>query len=132
MSFHNILVWVPTPLLALAAVLDALDLGVAGGDGGRRGRLLVGATVGVLLLTAFTGLGARRRLPAPVPGTPMAPWDVHANSAVVLLVPLLVLGVLRIRAVGSRWKNASGRLVLLDLALLALASAIVVTGLRIP
>lgn len=132
MSFHTILVWIPTPLLALAAVLDGLELGRSDGDGGRRGRLLVGSAVGVLLVTAFTGMGARRRLPAPVPGTPMAPWDVHANSAVVILVPLLVLGVIRIRAVGSRWKRATGRLVLLDLLLLALSSAIVVTGLRIP
>ena len=132
MSFHDFLVWIPAPLAAFAALADALDLGDSGGAPGRRGRLLVGATVAVLLVTAFTGLGARRRLPASVPGSPMAPWDVHANLAVVLLVPALVLGFFRIRAVGAAWRDKPGRLVLLDLGLLLLVSVIVATGLRIP
>lgn len=119
------------PLVALAAVLDALDLSAPEGGSPRRGRLLVGATVGILLVTAFTGLGARRRLPASVPGSPMAAWDVHANLAVVLLVPVLVLALIRIRAVGPRWRQRPGRLILLDLGLLLLVSLIVSTGLRI-
>lgn len=132
MSSHDLLVWIPAPLLALAAVVDALDLSAPGGSSGRRGRLLVGATMALLLVTAFTGLGARRRLPASVPGSPMAPWDLHANLSVVLLVPVLVLAFFRIRAVGRGWRKRPGRLLLLDLGLLLLVSLIVSTGLRIP
>ncbi|MDX1567890.1 MAG: hypothetical protein R3223_08825, partial [Longimicrobiales bacterium] len=83
MTFHDILVWLPTPLLLLALLLDVLDMS-GSGKGGRSpwGRRLVAAALVVVALAAFTGLSARRTLPASVPGSPMPPWDVHVNFAV--------------------------------------------------
>lgn len=132
-TLHTLLVWFPAPMLVLALLLDVLDMSASAEGGvGRRGRRLVAGAVGIVVLASFTGLGARRTLPAAVPGSPMPPWDVHVNWAVVLLIPVLAVGFVRIRAVGGPWRRAPGRLLLLDLALLVLVSAITATGLRIP
>ncbi|MFW6199958.1 MAG: hypothetical protein ACOC8K_05245 [Gemmatimonadota bacterium] len=133
MTPHGVLVWLPAPLLLLALLFDVLALSGRGEAGvGPWGRRLVAAALGVLALAAFTGFGARRTLPASVPGSPMPPWDVHVNFAVILVIVILGVGVVRIRAVGGRWKESPHRVVLLDLVLLLLVSAVMVTGLRIP
>lgn len=129
-SPHVYIVMLPAPLLVLAVILELVALrGSAGLRSWARG--LVTAALGLVLLAGFTGLGARRRLVSVLPGDG-TPWDGHALWAVVLAVPLLALGIVRLRRPAPRTRKEGWFLVLLDVAMALLASTIMYTGLHPP
>lgn len=136
MTLHSVLVHLPLPLMAAAALLDAWSLGgraereAGQGEAWKHSRLAVGLALLAAGAAGFTGLSARRTLPAAVPGASM-PWDIHVTWAVVLLIVVAGLGAVRLGVVGPQWTRIPRRALLLDLVLLALLATILVTGLRI-
>lgn len=129
-SPHVYVVMLPAPILALALAFDLA--GLRGWDKLRSWAWgFVTGGLGLVLLAGFTGLGARRRLVSVLPGRG-TPWDGHILWAVVLAVPLLALGVLRLRRPSPRTRRERWIVVLLDLVLTLLASTIMYTGLHPP
>ncbi len=93
---HGTLAILHVLLLGAAAIAEAL--GTPGGRPAARrwARGLLAAGVVAALLTAFTGLDARKSLPGE--GNPaMAGVDHHVLWAIVLLVPVVGATVLRLR-----------------------------------
>lgn len=131
MTSHSLLAFVPAPLLAAVLVLDLMRERHRDARFGEWVRPLVAVGLGAAVLTAFTGLGARRRIASALPGGG-TPWDGHVIWAVVLLVVLLAVGIARLR---TRWSGEGRRgwsVLLLDAVLLAVVLTITLTGVRTP
>lgn len=131
MNPHALLAFLPAPLLAGALVLDLLRLRRPERPAAPWARALVGGGLAVAVLTAFTGLGARRRLASALPGD-ATPWDGHVIWAVVLLALLLAAGFVRLRTPWSGGERGSRLVLLLDAVLAGLAVTITLTGARTP
>jgi len=101
---HGTLALLPVALLVAAAVAE-----VVARTSGRKGwaslaRGLLGAGLVTVLLTAFTGLDARKALPSEG-SEAMAGVDRHVLVAIVLLLPLAGAAVYRLRMDGALEKR---------------------------
>lgn len=124
---HGALALLPVALLATATAAEGVA--ALGWHPGARdwARVLMGAGLVAALLTAFTGLDARKSLPSEGSAA-MAGVDRHVLWAIVLLLPLIGVAVYRLRMKHARADRRPWLPVALDAVAATLALSILWMG----